>query len=94
MIRIEITHGSQFVSQQDIERAEVAAIMSLGVDGIDTPEKAAAARAEFLAAAETGEMPGEMSKPGPWEKAQQQASIALTEGWHNPEGADLILELA
>lgn len=96
MIKVEITHGGASVSAADIERAEMAALLSLRTDGIETAVQAAKARQEFLDAVETGGPHGlgELSEPGPWERAQQAASVALTEGWHDPEGADLTLVLA
>lgn len=82
-IRLEITHGGQFASDADRDRALAAAIDALGsVDPV-------AASAEYdrqidAAMGDTSHLTGLAEA---WDRVQSAASLALTEGWHDPDGA-------
>lgn len=82
-IRIEISHGSQFVSDTDRSRALEAAIASLGaVDAVG-------ASAEYdrqidAAMGDTSKMTGLAEA---WDHVQSAANVALTKGGHDPDGA-------
>lgn len=82
-IRIDISHGSQFVSDADRDRAFAAATAALA--GVD----AAAASAEFdrqvdAALGDTSKLSGLAVT---WDRAVSAANRALTEGWHDTDGA-------
>lgn len=83
MFRIEIDHGGAFVNADDLQRAHDAARAAAERVGITTPEQARAAYADYMAKADTdGDIHGL-----PWHAVDSAASVALTEGWHNTEGA-------
>lgn len=81
-INIEISHGAQYVTADDKDRAEAAALVVLGNV---TPETAYAAYLDYFE--ETDGVQPATGLAALWEKAQAAADIALTEGWYNPAGA-------
>jgi hypothetical protein len=82
MISIEIMHGNRFVKQDDIYRAEAAALEILG------EVNHAAAYAEYLHQFETlGGEEGMTGLAALWLEAIAAANLALTLGWHKPDGA-------
>lgn len=82
-IRIEISHGSQFASEADRQRAHEAAISALA--GVD----ASAASDEYdrqveISLGDTSNLTGLAEV---WDRAVSAANIALTRGWHDTDGA-------
>lgn len=82
-IRLEINHGSQFVSQADRDRALEAAVAALG--SVD-PISAATEYDQQINAAmgDTSKLTGLAEA---WDHVQSAANVALTKGWHDPDGA-------
>lgn len=95
MISINILHGQSYVTTDDRQRAENAAYSVLDRAGVT----AADAYAEFCRqweqlgrdeAADAGIAQDYDNLTGLaalWVEAEQAADRALTDGWHNPEGA-------
>lgn len=82
-IRIEITHGSQFASPADQDRALEAAIAALGsVDPV-----AASAEFDRQVDANLGDTDGLVGLADVWDRVQSAANRALTSGWRDPDGA-------
>ena len=83
-IGIEITHGIRSVTEEDRDRAKLAAAAVLNRHGVT----AAAAEAEYQD--QWDEFDDEAKMTGLahlWIMARQAADIALTEGWADPNGA-------
>lgn len=83
-ISLEILHGSQFVKDDDRERAENAALEVLDNADVD-PKLAYAEFQRQWAKFEDYEAFTGLAKL--WVDAENAADIALTEGWHNSAGA-------
>lgn len=84
ILRLEITHGAACVSEEDRNRAEHAAYASISAAGTTV----AAAYAEFQRQwAEHDDYALMTGLALAWVNAQKAADLALTEGWHNTEGA-------
>ncbi len=80
-ISINILHGSASVTDEDRERAKAAALAVLG--DVDP----AAAYAEFQRQFELLDgIEGMTGLAALWERADSAANVALTDGWHNPDG--------
>lgn len=80
-INITVVLGNYCVRDEDKDRAETAAFAVLG--NVDP----AVAYAEYQR--QFGELDGVDGMTGLaalWEKAESAANVALTEGWHNPNG--------
>lgn len=87
LFTIEICDGSRFVGDEDIERAEDAINAAIEREGWTTAEQLRAAQAEQLL---RGEMePHDAALADAWERIESAGNIALTAGWHNPNGAGL-----
>lgn len=86
-ISINISHGSGFVKQDDIIRAETAALDYFRQQGVDPAEAQVAFRrhleweAEFAGIAAT------------FAEAEAIANVALTKGWYSPDGASCEIEV-
>lgn len=82
-IRLEISHGSQFVSEFDRSRGLDAAIDALGsVDPI-----AASAEYDRQIEANLGDTSSLSGLAEAWDCVQSAANRALTSGWHDTDGA-------
>ncbi len=81
-IRIDILHGSSSVTDEDRERAEAAALAVLG--GANPALAYDEYQRQFAALDGIEGMTGAALL---WDMAETAANIALTEGWHNPNGA-------
>lgn len=82
-IRIEITHGSQFVPPTDQDCALDAAVAALGsVDPV-----AASAEFDRQVDANLGDTDGLTGLAEGWDRVQSAANRALTSGWRDPDGA-------
>lgn len=89
LYRIETQgHGIQ---DDDIARARDAIDAALGRDGIDESGFAAAYAAFLSRSAGDGHDAG---KADAFERIQSAGNIALTEGWHDSNGAHLMLSPA
>jgi hypothetical protein len=94
-ISINVVHGTSYVQDDDRERAEAAALAVLEAAGV-TP---AAAYADFVRqwqwlATDEAEAQGKYQDyddltglAAIWIEAEKKADIALTDGWHNQNGA-------
>lgn len=82
-IRIDVTHGLRFVSDEDLRRALLAAQEALG--DVD-PVEASAEYARQIEACfgTTSRLTGLALI---WARVDSEANRALTEGWCDPEGA-------
>ena len=81
-IHIEVAYGNAEVTDDDIERAETAALGIL--NGIDPDTAYAEYQRQWEVLDSHNGMTGLASL---WIEAQQAADIALTEGWARPDGA-------
>lgn len=88
-LKIEIDTGARYVTEADIDRARTAAMQKAAESGITDADAARKAMTEYEAMVEAGEV-GRCA----WDDIQSAANIALTEGWHNPEGAYCSVVLA
>jgi len=100
-ISINILHGSSSVQEDDRERAEAAALAVLESAGV-TPT---AAYAEFMRqwewlGTEEAEAAGKCQDyddvtglAAVWVDAERKADIALTDGWHNENGASCTISI-
>jgi len=82
MIGIEILYGNSSVGQDDRDRAVAAAERALG--NTDPAAAYAEYRAQWDAADSEDHMTGLAAL---WVSARQAADVALTAGWHDPNGA-------
>lgn len=90
-IRIEWMHGRpNSGAEQDEERAEAAALASLERAGVPPSEAHAAYMAQWLQFDDEGPMHGPALA---WIEANKAANLAATEGWHNPDGAHVCIDL-
>ena len=80
-ISIDIIAGSASVQPEDRERAEAAALRVLG--DADPAEAYDEYQRQF---AVLDGIEGMTGLAALWERAEAAANIALTEGWHNPNG--------
>ncbi len=81
-IRIEITHGNSSVQEDDLDRAEAAALEVLGNRDIEAVYR------EFQRQWDVFDSYDEMTGDAAlWVEAEKAANVALTKGWHNPNGA-------
>ena len=81
-IRIDIMHGLSSVGEEDRDRAEAAALEVLG--NVDP----SAAYAEYQRQWEIlDSRDGMTGLAALWVQASDAADLALTQGWHNPDGA-------
>lgn len=81
-LRIDILHGSASVTDNDRERAKTAALKVLGETD---PSLAYAEYLRQLEALDSHD--GMTGLAALWCAADKAADLALTEGWHNPDGA-------
>jgi hypothetical protein len=81
-ISINILHGSASVTDEDRERAEAAALKVLGA--VEPGAAYAEYQRQFEALDDENGMTGLAAL---WIAATKAADLALTEGWHNPNGA-------
>lgn len=89
LFTIEITDGSRFVASDDIERAEAAVEAAIEREGWTTVEQLREAQAAQLL---RGEMePHDTTLADAWERVESAGNIALTEEWHDPNGAALVV---
>ena len=81
-MKIRITHGSQYVTQEDQDRALAAAQKAFGTQW---PEDEAYASYQR----QTRWTPGHSccAAGGAWHHAERAADIALTQGWEDIDGA-------
>lgn len=80
-ISIDVIAGSASVRPEDRARAEKAALRVLG--NADPAEACAEYQRQFKALEGIEGMTGLAAL---WERAEAEANIALTEGWHDPNG--------
>jgi hypothetical protein len=93
-IQLEFSHGAQFASDNDRQRAIDAAKAVLDAFEwrkgdpmqIDYSE-AQAAYNRHVSDEEYNRSPRDTIMIAAWERAQSAADSALTEGWHDPDGA-------
>ena len=83
-IGIEWDHGRPVNSDDDKARASAAAEAVLDAAGVDYIEAEAEYQRQWLEFNDESPMTGRALT---WIEARQAADIALTEGWHNPNGA-------
>lgn len=84
-IAIEWTHGRPSTgADQDEARAATAAEKVLDEAGVDYAEAEAEYQRQWLEVDDQAPMTGLALV---WIKARQAANLALTEGWHNTDGA-------
>lgn len=84
-IEIEWTHGRPNTgADQDEARASAAAEKVLDDAGVDYAEAEAEYQRQWLEFDDEAPMTGLALV---WIKARQSADLALTEGWHNTDGA-------
>lgn len=81
-IRLEVIHGSRFVKPDDTQRALDAAHAAILAENLADHEALEAAYAVYL------EDPGADT---PFARVQRAADLALTEDWHDPDGASLVV---
>ena len=81
-IRIEITHGNSSVQEDDLDRAEAAALEVLGNRDIEAVYREFQRQWELFD--NYYETTGDAAL---WVEAEKASNVALTEGWHNPNGA-------
>ncbi len=80
-ISINVILGNSSVDQDDLNRAEAAAIAVLA-DTVPTVAYEEYQK-QFV---ELDDIEGMTGLAALWKKAESAANIALTEGWHNPNG--------
>lgn len=81
-ISINILHGSASVTNEDRERAETAALKVLG--SVEPVAAYAEYQRQWLSLDTEDGMTGLAAL---WIEATKAADIALTDDWHNPNGA-------
>ncbi len=81
-ISVNINHGNSSVHADDIERAEKAALEVLA--GRDVDVVFAEFKRQWLEFDDYDLLTGDARL---WVDAEQAANVALTLGWHNPNGA-------
>jgi hypothetical protein len=81
-ISINILHGSASVTNEDRERAEAAALKVLG--SVEPGTAYAEYQRQWSDLDSTDDMTGLAAL---WIAAEKAADLALTDGWHNPDGA-------
>ena len=86
---IYITHGFNSVKSDDLYRAEEAIDASLAKSGITTPEQFKDCLMDYVARTEGGDHNAKQADI--YEGAVSAGDIALTMGWHNPDGASISL---
>lgn len=80
-IQIDVFFGSESARPEDRARAAAAALRVLG--DVDPAEAYAEYQRQFAVLDGIAGMTGLAAL---WERAEAEANIALTEGWHNPNG--------
>lgn len=81
-ISVNICHGSAYVSNEDKDRAEAAALKVLG--SVEPETAYAEFQRQWDVLDDCDRMTG-LAKL--WVEAGRAADVALTEGWRNPAGA-------
>lgn len=84
---IEIDLGANFVKDEDVQRAQQAINSALVREGLETTEQLRAARDEYDKRIESQDCDDELADK--YEHVVSAGDLALTEGWHNPDGASL-----
>ena len=93
-IRIEVIHGNRSVHEDDIDRAETAALQYLADHG-ETPESAHAEfKRQWTALEDSCQDYSYLTGAARiWVDAQSAADVALTDGWRDPGGASCCIGL-
>ena len=91
-IAIEWTHGRPNTGAEQAEaRAAAAAEKVLDAAGANYAEAEAEFQRQLLELGDEGPMTGLALT---WVEARKAADLALTEGWHNPDGASCSISAA
>lgn len=92
MLRIQIIYGRLFVRNEDKERAISAAEQSLAKAGV-TAEQAHAAFHKWWLNTENQDYAAAPEPATAWIFAEDAANAALTDGWHDPNGASCAIAM-
>lgn len=88
MLNLNFTHGAQFATQEDIDRAIEAADDIFRQYGADPQAAYVAYRAQ-----RDSDVDVLTGLADVWACAELAADLALTEGWPNPDGAAVYLSV-